>query len=137
MAGQFWKKRLFKSVLTIAGEMTKTKGKNPDKMCQLIFLEINPQKQKQWHKNPLYIYWECQTIFKTSQYLFVASLYWSVYFKVFLKKHDFARLISSLKKFQEIRIKSLFLSFQKLFSKLFSNISRTTWPKLFIDSIME
>ena len=47
MAGQFWKKRLFKTVLTIAGEMTKTKGKNPDKMCQLIFLEINPQKQKQ------------------------------------------------------------------------------------------
>ena len=37
MAGQFWKKRLFSktfftSVLTIAREMPKTKGKNPDKI---------------------------------------------------------------------------------------------------------
>ena len=38
MADQFWKKRLFNktffaSVLTIAREMSKTKGKNPNKMC--------------------------------------------------------------------------------------------------------
>ena len=36
MTSQFWKKktlqkRFFTSVLTIAGEMEKTKGKNPDK----------------------------------------------------------------------------------------------------------
>ena len=41
MAGQFWKKKhlsktFFTSVLTIAREMPKTKGKNPDKMSQLI-----------------------------------------------------------------------------------------------------
>ena len=59
-------KAYFTSVLTIAREMAKTKGKNPDKMCQLIFLKIYPQQQKESHKNPLYIYWECQTIYSTS-----------------------------------------------------------------------
>ena len=39
MAGQFWKQKLFSkifftSVLTIAREMPKAKGKNPYKMCQ-------------------------------------------------------------------------------------------------------
>ena len=48
MAGQFWKKRLFiktffTSVLPIAREMPKTKGKNPDKMCWLIFMKICSQ----------------------------------------------------------------------------------------------
>ena len=38
------------------------KIKNPDWMCRLIFLEIYPQQQKQWHKNYLYIYWERQII---------------------------------------------------------------------------
>ena len=33
-------KTFFTSVLTIAREMAKTKGKNTDKMCQLIFLKI-------------------------------------------------------------------------------------------------
>ena len=28
--------------------------------------ENTPQRQKQWSKNPLYIYWECQTIYSTS-----------------------------------------------------------------------
>ena len=28
-------------------KMSKTKGKNPDKMCQLISLKIYPQQQKQ------------------------------------------------------------------------------------------
>ena len=41
------KKRLFSknftSVLTTAREIPKNKGKNPDKMCQLIFLKIYPQ----------------------------------------------------------------------------------------------
>ena len=46
--------------------MAGIKGKNADKMCQLIFLKIYPQQQKQWRKNPLYIYWECQTIYSTS-----------------------------------------------------------------------
>ena len=35
-------------------------------MCQLIFLKIYAQQQKQWHKNSLYIYWECQTIYSNS-----------------------------------------------------------------------
>ena len=48
MACQFWKKKtFFISVLTIARETPKTKGKNPDKMYQLIFLKINPKQQKQ------------------------------------------------------------------------------------------
>ena len=57
-AGQIWKKKktlqktFFTTVLTIAREMAKTKGKNPDKMCQLIFLKIYPQQQKQLRKNP-------------------------------------------------------------------------------------
>ena len=54
-------KIFFTSVLTIAREM-----ENTDKMCQLIFLKIYPQQQKQWHKNSLYIYWECQTIYSDS-----------------------------------------------------------------------
>ena len=44
MTGQFWKKKtlqktIFTSALTIAGvkDMAKTKGKNTNKMCQLIF----------------------------------------------------------------------------------------------------
>ena len=28
--------------------------------------ENTPQRQKQWSKNPLYIYWECQTTYSTS-----------------------------------------------------------------------
>ena len=41
-------KTLFTSVLTIAREIPqKIKGKNPDKMCQLIFLKIHPQQLKQ------------------------------------------------------------------------------------------
>ena len=48
MAGQFWKKRLIKktffiSILTLAREMPKTKGKNPGKMCELILLKICTQ----------------------------------------------------------------------------------------------
>ena len=58
-------KTFFTSVLTIAREMAKTKGKNTGRMCQLIFLKIYPQQQKQWHKKPLCIYWECQTIYST------------------------------------------------------------------------
>ena len=38
-------KTLFTSILTIAREIPqKIEGKNPDKMCQLIFLKIYPQK---------------------------------------------------------------------------------------------
>ena len=47
-------------------KMSKTKGKNPDKMCKLISLKIYPQQQKQWHKDPLYIYWERQAIYSNS-----------------------------------------------------------------------
>ena len=46
-ASTLWKKdysvRNFTSFLTTAREMLKNKGKNPDKMCQLIFLKIYPQ----------------------------------------------------------------------------------------------
>ena len=35
--------RYYTSVLTIAREIPKNKGKNPDKMFQLIFLQIYPQ----------------------------------------------------------------------------------------------
>ena len=35
--------RHFTSVLTTVREIPKNKGKNPDKMCQLIFLKIYPQ----------------------------------------------------------------------------------------------
>ena len=47
--GQIWQKRLFSKTffasvlpLTTGSEMPKTKGKNPDKMCQLIFRKIYP-----------------------------------------------------------------------------------------------
>ena len=36
--------------------------------------------------------------------------------KIYLKKHDFARLMFSIKKFQEMETKFLFLSFQNSFS---------------------
>ena len=77
-------KIFFISVVTIAREMPKIiKGKNPDRMCLLIFLKIYPQQQKQWHKNSLYfsIYLLGMSnhiskfIFKTSKYPFVASLF--------------------------------------------------------------
>ena len=65
MTSQFWKKKtlqkiFFTAVLTIAREMAKTKDKNTDNMCQLIFLKIYPQQQNwecQTYSN--YIYWEC------------------------------------------------------------------------------
>ena len=51
-ASHFWRKkrysvRHFTSVLTTARETPKSKEKNPEKMCQLIFLKIYPQYQKQ------------------------------------------------------------------------------------------
>ena len=46
--------------------MANVKGKNTDKMCQLIFLKIYPQQQKQCRKNHLHIYWKCQTIYAAS-----------------------------------------------------------------------
>ena len=44
-------------------EIPKFKGKNPDEKCQLIFLKMCGHQQKQYGKDPLYIYWGCQTIF--------------------------------------------------------------------------
>ena len=46
----------FTSVLTTAREIPERKWKHPDNMCQLIFLKICPQKQKQSQINPLCIY---------------------------------------------------------------------------------
>ena len=40
---RLFSKTFFTSVLPIAREMSKTKGKTPDKMCQLIFLTIYSQ----------------------------------------------------------------------------------------------
>ena len=40
-------KTFFTSALTIAREMAKTKGENPDKLCQLIFLKKYLQQQKE------------------------------------------------------------------------------------------
>ena len=58
MASRFWEKSLFgktffTSVLTIAREMPKTKGKNPGKICQLISENIPRIKQTMTFK--LYI----------------------------------------------------------------------------------
>ena len=68
----------------------KNKGENPDKMYQLIFLKIYRQQQKQWHKNSIYIYWECQTIYSNS-YLKLRNthslhLFIDMHINVFLKK---------------------------------------------------
>ena len=54
---RLFSKTFFSSVLTTAREMPKTKGKNPDKMCQLIFRKIYPPQWKQWHKN-VKSYWK-------------------------------------------------------------------------------
>ena len=88
-------KIFFISVVTIAREMPKIiKGKNPDRMCLLIFLKIYPQQQKQWHKNSLYIYWECQIIYSNSylklQNTHLLPLFFDMY--IFSKNHDFPRL---------------------------------------------
>ena len=47
-----------------------------------------------------------------------------VHFKVFLKKHDFTRLIFSFKKFEVMGTKALFLSFQNSFSVSYFPISQ-------------
>ena len=91
---------------------------------------IPTAKQKQLRKNPLYIYWECQTLYSTSYlkldnthllHLFV-DMYILKFF--FLKKHDFASLSFTVKKFQEMATKSLFLSFQNSFSASYFPISQ-------------
>ena len=47
-SGKTFQKTFFTSVLTITREIPqKIKGKNPDKMFQLIFLKTYPQQQKQ------------------------------------------------------------------------------------------
>ena len=136
MADQVWKRRLqktlFTSVLILENYHKKIKGKNPEEMmCQLIFLKICQQQETQWHKNSLsYIYLLGMSndivkfIFKVSQYPFIASLCSYVYFNFFKTKHDFARLIFSVYKFQEMGTKSLFLSFQNSFSASYFPISQ-------------
>ena len=55
MAGQIWKKRLFrryfshqfkKRIPQLEKYNKKIKGKSPDNMCWLIFLKIYPHQQK-------------------------------------------------------------------------------------------
>ena len=113
----------------------KIKGKNPDKMCQFIFLKIYPQQQKQRLKNSLYIYWERQTI-HSNPYLKLHNNHLLHLFvdmsilSFFKKKHDFARLILSVKKFQGIGTKSLVLSFQNSFSASFSQYLKNNLTKI-------
>ena len=59
MVGQFPRKedslvRHFSNHLT--REVLNTKGKNPDKMCKLTFLKIQPKQQQKTQGPPLYIY---------------------------------------------------------------------------------
>ena len=102
IAGQVLKNKtlqetIFTSVLTIVRDISQKNGKNPDKMCQLIFLKIYPQQQKQRHKNYLYIYLECQNIYSNS-YLKLRNahlLHLSVdmyILKFFLKKTRFCKV---------------------------------------------
>ena len=110
-------------------------------MCHLIFLKIKPQQQKQWCKNPLYINWECQTIYSTSYLNFHNTQLFHIFvdmyiLKLFLKRRDFAKLIFAFEKFQEMGTESLFLSFQNSFSASYFPISQETldqnihWPPL-------
>ena len=100
-------------------------------MCQLIFLKRYAQQQKQWHKNYLYIYWECQTIYsdlylKLNNTHLLHLLGDMHILKLFFssKKHDFPRLVFSVKKFQEMGAKSLFLRFQNSFSASYFPVSQ-------------
>ena len=80
----------------------------------------------------LYFYWECQATYPNSFFkhhnthllhLFV-DMYILKLFFLKKKKHDFARLMFSVKKFQETGIKSLFLSFQNSFSASYFPVSQ-------------
>ena len=76
------------------------------------------------------IYWECQTIYSSSHLRLrnthLLALFVDIYILIFFfkKKHNFARLIFSFKKFQEMGTKPLFLSFQKSFSASYFLISQ-------------
>ena len=71
---------------------------------------IPTAKQKQLRKYPLYIYWECQTLYLTSysklDNFHLLHPFVDMYILKFFKEkqqHDFARLSFSFKKFQKIR----------------------------------
>ena len=101
-----------------------------------VNLSKYPRQEKQWPKYPLYIYSGCQAIFnfysklhstpewnslsmkefQMSSFVSLESSVLQIYaFWTLKEKHDFVRLIFSLKKFQEIMTKSLFLNFQNSF----------------------
>ena len=63
-------------------------------------------------------------ILKTSQYPFVVSLCCYYILKFFLKKDDYVSLIFTVKKFQDVGTKSLFLNFQNSFSASYFPISQ-------------
>ena len=81
-------------------------------------------------KLSMYFYWEIQTIYSNSylklhnSYLFHLFVDMYILKDFFLKKHDFARLIFSVKKFQEMGTKSLFLTLEKSFSASYFPISQ-------------
>ena len=128
-ASQFWKKRLFRRHFHISFEMAKNQRENTDNMCQLIFLKTYPQQQKKWCKNPLYIYWECQTIYSPLHLKLhnthLMHIFVDIYtLKFFSEKDMIARLNAAFKKLQEMGTKSLFLSFQNSFSFSYFPISQ-------------
>ena len=114
------------SVLTITREIPKKKKNEREKSWQYVSVNLSDNiptaTEKMTQKFSRYLLVMSnhifRFIFKTSKYPFVASLCWYVYFKVvfIFLKYDFARLIFSVKKFQEMGTNSPFLSFQNSFS---------------------
>ena len=134
MADQVWKKRFFRRCFSHHFNHREIPQKNQRENSwqdvSVIFLKIYPQQQNQWHKNSLYIYWECLTIYSNS-YLklhntHLLRLFVDIYILKNLKKkkHYFTRFIFSVKKFQEMRTKSLFLIFQNSFWSSYFPISQ-------------
>ena len=70
MADQVWKKRFFRRCFSHHFNHREIPQKNQRENSwqdvSVIFLKIYPQQQNQWHKNSLYIYWECLTIYSNS-----------------------------------------------------------------------
>ena len=124
-------KTLFTSVLTIARELPHKNQKESWQDVPVNLSENIPTATETVTQKFSIIYLLgvsnhiFKLIFKTSQHPLVASLCWYVYFKDFVKKeHGFARLMFSVKKFQEMGTKSLFQNFQNSFSGSYFPISQ-------------
>ena len=126
-------KTFFTSVLIIIREMAKNhREKYWEDVAVNLSENILSATETMTQKSSIYLLGMSNHIFnftfKTSQYPFVAYLCCMYILKFFekkkTKKHDFARLIFAFKKFQEMRTKSLFLSFQNSFSTSYFPLSR-------------